>query len=205
MPPAFVYFDLGNVIATFDRERAFRGMAAVSGADVAAVREAVMGGLQADLERGAIDWPRFHAEFSRRTGSRSQPAELAAAAAAMFELNVGILPVVARLERAGLPLGILSNTCDVHWRHLVALGWGVLPRCFRHVVLSHEEGCAKPERAIFEAAAARAGVPPGSIFFCDDLPEHVAAARAAGWDAEVFTSAAALSDQLARRGVNLGL
>jgi len=72
-------------------------------------------------------------------------------------------------------------------------------------VLSHEAGAVKPEPAIYELAAARAGVEPGRIFFCDDLPGHVAAARAAGWDAEVFASAAMLSGQLARRGLALGL
>jgi FMN phosphatase YigB (HAD superfamily) len=205
MPPAFVYFDLGNVIATFDRDRAFRGMADVCGGDLAAVREAVMGGLQADLEAGRIDWPGFHEGFSRLTGTRSDAAALAAAAADMFELNVEILPVVAKLQRAGVPLGILSNTCDIHWSHIVGRGWGILQGGFRRIVLSHEARTAKPERAIFELAAEQAGVPAEVIFFCDDLPEHVTAARAAGWDAELYTSAAALIDQLARRGLNLGL
>ena len=205
MPPAFLYFDLGNVIATFDRDRAFRGMAEVCGAHVAAVREAVMGGLQAELEAGRIDWAGFHEGFSRLTGTLSDAAALAAAAADMFELNVEILPVVAKLERAGVPIGILSNTCDVHWSHLLGRGWGILPGSFRPIVLSHEARAAKPERAIFDLAAERAGVPAGAIFFCDDLPEHVAAARAAGWDAELYTSAAALIGQLARRGLNLGL
>ncbi len=205
MLPAFVYFDLGNVIATFDRERAFRGMADVCGAEVAAVREAVMGGLQADLEAGRIDWPGFHEGFSRLTATRSDAAALAAAAADMFELNVEILPVVAKLERAGVPLGILSNTCDIHWSHLLDRRWGILPGGFRRIVLSHEARASKPERGIFDLAAEWAGVPAGAIFFCDDLPEHVAAARAAGWDAEQYTSAAALIDQLSRRGLNLGL
>ena len=205
MPPAFVYFDLGNVIANFDRERAFRGMAELCGADVSRVRAAVMVGLQADLERGTIDWPAFHGEFSRRTGTRSDPAALAAAAAEMFELNVGILPVVAALQRRRIPIGILSNTCDLHWRHLLGRGWGILPGGFRPVILSYEIGVSKPEPAIFEWAAERAGTPPERIFFCDDLPEHVAAARAAGWDAELFTSAPRLADQLARRGMRLGL
>jgi putative hydrolase of the HAD superfamily len=205
MPPAFVYFDLGNVIATFDRERAFRGMAELCGADVSRVRAAVMVGLQADLERGTIDWPAFHGEFSRRTGTRSDPGALAAAAAEMFELNVGILPVVAALQRRRIPIGILSNTCDLHWRHLLGRGWGILPGGFRPVILSYEIGASKPEPAIFQRAAERAGTPPERIFFCDDLPEHVAAARAAGWDAELFTSAPRLADQLARRGMRLGL
>jgi putative hydrolase of the HAD superfamily len=200
-----VYFDLGNVLAMFDRDRAFRQMADVCGAEPAAVHAAVMTGLQADLERGQIGWADFHAEFSARTGTRSDPAALAAAAADMFWLNVPILPVVAALERARIPIGILSNTCDIHWRHLLGLRWGILPGGFREIVLSYEEGSSKPDSRIFEVAAARAGVAPDRIFFCDDLPEHVAAARAAGWDAEVFTSAAVLARDLGRRGLHLGL
>jgi len=205
MAPAFVYFDLGNVIASFDRNRAFRQMAAVCHAGEEQVREVVTSGLQAELELGRLDWEGFVAEFSRRTAARPDPARLASAAADMFSLNVAILPVIAGLERARVPLGILSNTCDLHWSHLVGLGWGILPGGFRRIVLSHEAGCMKPEPAIFALAAERAGVGPEAIFFCDDLPEHVAAARAAGWDAELFTSAAALVDQLSRRGLDLGL
>lgn len=205
MPPAFVYFDLGNVIAMFDRERAFRRMAEVCGADAARVRAAVMDGLQADLERGTIDWPGFHREFGRRTGTASAPEALAAAAADMFELNVGMLPVVAALQRRRVPIGILSNTCEIHWRHLLSRRWGILPGGFSPAILSYEVGASKPEPAIFERAAELAATPPAQIFFCDDMPEHVAAARAAGWDAEIFTSAAVLADQLARRGIRLGL
>jgi glucose-1-phosphatase len=205
MPPAFVYFDLGNVIATFDRERAFRQMAALTGVEIPVVRQATIGGLQADLESGQIDWPDFHQEFSRLTASESDPAQLAAAAADMFELNVEILPVIAALEQARVPIGILSNTCDIHWQHLLSRGWGVLPGGFRQIVLSHEARASKPDPAIFALAATRAGVAAETIFFCDDLPEHVAAARAAGWDAELYQSAVALADQLDRRGLTLGL
>lgn len=205
MPPAFVYFDLGNVIAPFDRQRAFERMAAVCGAAPAAVQRAVLPDLQAELEGGRLDWAGFHAEFSRRTGSRSDPTALAAAASDMFFLNAALLPVIAGLERARVPLGILSNTCEIHWRHLLGLRWGILPGRFREFVLSHEAGSSKPEPAIYALAARRAGVAPEAIFFCDDLPEHVAAAREAGWDAEVFTTAAVLADQLGRRGINLGL
>jgi putative hydrolase of the HAD superfamily len=205
MPPAFIYLDLGNVIALFDRERAFRQMADACGAPVPTVREAVMDGLQADLECGRLSWPDFHAELSRRTATRSDPAALARAAADMFTLNVPMLPVIAALERARVPIGILSNTCQIHWQHLLDLGWGILPGGFREFVLSYETGSSKPEPAIFALAADRAGVAPGQIFFCDDLPEHVAAARTAGWDAELFTSAAGLTKDLIDRGLNLGL
>lgn len=206
MRPEFVYFDLGNVIFSFDRPRSFRQMAAVCGAAVEAIEQVVMaGGLQEAIERGACDWSGFHAEFSRRTGTTSDPEALARAASDMFALKVETLPVIAALERIGCPIGILSNTCDPHWRQIVASRCAIVPGGFREIVLSHEVGAAKPATAIFAEAARRARVPAERIFFCDDTPGHVAAAREAGWDAEVFASAAGLVDALARRGLNLGL
>jgi FMN phosphatase YigB (HAD superfamily) len=204
--PEFVFLDLGNVLFAFERARAFRQMAAVSGATAARVEEVVMaGGLQADLEAGRIDWPGFHAEFSRRTGTTSDPAALGRAASDMFTLKPDMIPVLAGLERIHCPFGILSNTCGIHWDHLRAGGWACLSGAVSRIVLSFEVGAAKPDHRIFAAAAAAAGVAPERIFFTDDLPEHVAGARAAGWDAEIFTSAANLLSALHDRGLNLGL
>jgi FMN phosphatase YigB (HAD superfamily) len=154
MPPAFVYFDLCNVLVFVGRDR---------------------------------------------------PAWQARAATEPVMLNVGMLPVVAALERARVPIGILSNLPAAQWRQLVERRWGILPGRFREIVLSCEAGSAKPDPAFYAAAVARAGVDPARIYYCDDTPGHVAAARAAGWDAEVFTSAVAVADSLGRRGLNLGL
>jgi len=204
--PAFVFLDLGNVIVSFDRGRAHRQMAEVSGLPVASVRAALeAGNLEPRLERGLLDWPGFHAEFSRLTGTSTDAERLADAASDMFALNVAMLPVIAGLERAGIPTGILSNTCDIHWTHLLAKRYAVLPGRFVTTVLSHEVAAIKPDPAIYAAAAARVGVPPEAIFFCDDIPAHVDAARACGWDAEVFESASGLIDDLHRRGLNLGI
>ncbi len=205
-PPRFVYFDLGNVIALFDRGVAARQMAAVAGITPDAALEAMMdGGLQRRLESGAIDWGEFHAQFGAATGSTSDPARLADAASDMFTLNVPILPVIGALEKARVRTGILSNTCAPHWEHLLRRRFAILPGRFAEIVLSHEVRAAKPDRAIYDIAAARAGVPPEEILFVDDLAENVAAAREAGWQAEVFVSAPDLADRIARRGINLGL
>ena len=206
MRPEFVFLDLGNVIVSFDRERSFRQMAAVAGIDPPAVQKTLeIHRLPEALERGAIDWPQFHEEFCRLTGTAPASEALAHAASDMFTLNIAMLPVIAGLERAGVPLGILSNTCGIHWNHLLLNRYAVLPGNFAATVLSHEVAAVKPEPAIYARAAEQAGVRPERIFFCDDIPAHVTAARAAGWDAEVFTSAAGLIDALDRRGLNLGV
>jgi putative hydrolase of the HAD superfamily len=162
-------------------------------------------GLQRAIERGELDWTGFHAAFCRKSGSTPDPTALAHAASDMFRLNVGMLPVLAACQRLGVPTGVLSNTCDPHWRFLASGAYAILPGRFRTIVLSHEVGAVKPEPEIYALAARRAGVEPQRIFFCDDLPGHVEAARAAGWDAAIFESSHGLVEQLARRGLSLGL
>jgi len=204
--PEFVFFDLGNVLAFFDRDRALRQMAAVAGCTPEAAAAAIAtGNLQVELECGRSGWPEFHREFSRLTHSTSEPAALAAAASDMFTLNIGMLPVIAGLERSGVRIGLLSNTCAVHWEHLLDKRYAVITGNGSTIVLSHEGGCMKPHPEIYRIAAQAAGVEPGRIFFTDDIPAHVQAAREAGWDAVLFESAAGLANDLDRRGINLGL
>ena len=207
MPPDFVFLDLGQVIVSFDRDRAIAQAIATSGGDPAAVAAVLLDlDLHDAIERGAVDWAGFHAEFCHRTGTAPESAALAHAVSDMFALKIEMLPLITRLARAGCGFGILSNTCGPHWDHLTRVAsYGVLTTGFDTIVLSHEVGCRKPEPEIFAVAARMAGVAPERIFFTDDIEEHVVAARAAGWDAEVFTSAIGLAGALTRRGLPCGL
>lgn len=203
MPPEFVFLDLGQVLVSFDRDRAIAQAIAASGGDPVAVATVLLDlDLHDAVERGALDWMGFHAEFCRRTGTAPEAVALAHAVSDMFSLKVDMLPLIARLTRLRCGLGILSNTCGPHWEHLTQVaGYGVLTSGFDTIVLSHEVGCRKPEPEIFATAARMAGVAPGRIFFTDDIEEHVVAARSVGWDAEVFTSAGALAEALTLRGL----
>ena len=66
----------------------------------------------------------------------------------------------------------------------------------RQVFLSWELGAAKPEPAAYQAVSTKLEVEGSQLFFVDDSPENVAAARAHGWHAEVFTDVASLEEQL---------
>ena len=57
-------------------------------------------------------------------------------------------------------------------------------------------------RSEFPALAARqAGVAPEEVFYTDDIPKNVEGARAAGFDAVLFTTAAQYAADLRARGV----
>jgi HAD superfamily hydrolase (TIGR01509 family) len=65
------------------------------------------------------------------------------------------------------------------------------------IVVSAEEGMAKPDPAIFALTCQRLGVEPGECLFVDDAPANVAGAVRAGLRAEVYTSVARLRHVIA--------
>jgi len=200
----FIYFDLGNVVAFFDRAQQCRQMGEVAGISPERVHEVVLDGrLNERYERGELSSGQFCEEFRRQTGSRVEDAPLLHAAAAIFRLNVSLIPVLGGLQDAGYRLGLLSNISPCHWEYLVGQNYWNLPGAFSVLALSYEMGALKPEARIYDLAAEMAGAAPGDIFFCDDIMGHVTAARAAGFDAVQYTSTPALVAELRGRGVRL--
>ncbi len=200
-PPRFLYFDLGNVLVTFDVGVMCRQMGAVAGIEPSRVMEAVFGqGLLTRFETGRIATEEFYQEFCGATGTRPDRAALSHAASDIFHLRTSIIPVVAHLRQAGYRLGVLSNTCEIHWDYC-RRRFRLLSDLFAVHALSFRIGAVKPNAAIFRAAATLAGVEPGEVFFTDDCPGHVAGARAAGWDAVQFTSTPQLVAELRARGL----
>jgi HAD superfamily hydrolase (TIGR01509 family) len=201
MPPEFLYFDLGKVLVTFDVAQMYRQIGEVAGMDPARVREVLLDGeLQKEHELGRISTPEFYDAFCQRTGTRPDYDALVRAASDIFGINAGILPLVSQLQQAGHRLGVLSNTSQAHWEHCRRRFY-IIADAFPIHTLSYEVHAAKPDPVIFRAAAERAGVDPGEIFFVDDIAENVAGALAAGFDAVHYTSAPALATELRQRGL----
>jgi putative hydrolase of the HAD superfamily len=197
----FFYFDLGKVIVNFDVEQMYRQMAAVADVDQERVVSALNDdGLQRRYELGQLSDHQFYEAFCEAIGRRPDCDALTAAGNEIFELNASIIPVIAQLYRSGFRLGILSNTCQSHWEYCRNHYW-IVRELFSVYALSYRIGAAKPEARIFQAAAELADVPPQEIFYLDDIPGHVAGARAIGIDAVQYTTTSALVSELRRRGL----
>ena len=197
----FIYFDLGKVLIDFSLERMFEQVGAVAGVSVDRAHEILYtDGLMRRHETGRLDSRGMYEAFCSAAGSRPDYDALLRATNEIFTLNLPVLPLVAALGQTGYPLGILSNTCETHWDYcfarfrIVAEGFSVY-----RAQPSHRR--QKPDAAIFQAAAELAGYRPEEIFFVDDIPGHVAGARAVGFDAVQFTTAAALARELRQRGI----
>jgi len=89
------------------------------------------------------------------------------------------IPAVDVLRKSGLKLGIISNW-DERLRDL--LRRLKLADYFQVLAISCEVGAAKPAPGIFEFAASRLGLAPGSILHVGDDPERdIRGAAAAGF------------------------
>jgi len=107
--------------------------------------------------------------------------------------------LVRRLHDHGVPLFALTNFGAEFFA-------GFRPtepifELFDDVVVSGEECVAKPDARIFEIAERRFGHAPRELFFTDDNPANIAAARARGWQAHLFTDPGGLETQLYEAGL----
>lgn len=73
----------------------------------------------------------------------------------------------------------------------------------RGVTVSGDVRLIKPDPAIYAHHTKTFALKPGATLFFDDSPANVAAARGIGWNAELFTSAERMRDDLRRYGVGV--
>lgn len=110
----------------------------------------------------------------------------------------GVHELVARLHAGGVPLFSLTNFGD----ELFAAFRPTQPifDLFEDIVVSGVEKVVKPDPRIYAILEARSGRSGAELFFTDDNPANVEAARARGWEAHLFTDAASLEAQLSAAG-----
>jgi FMN phosphatase YigB (HAD superfamily) len=191
-----IVFDLGGVIVAHDN--------AVMVEQIASRTKATPRDVSRLIRRK--DWGSglpiadLHAELADELGYSGGWDAFAADWCCHFTVDPAMLAYVQQLASANRVM-IFSNTNAVHWDFLVAETSGQLAQF--EAYLSHELGCSKPSLESFQVVAAQAGVDPAGCIFFDDLADNVEGARRAGFQAEVFTSQAALVALLREKGVRL--
>ncbi len=197
-----VLWDLGHTLVDWEPRRVYRTLL---GADDAV--EAFLGGVCTMAWHQAHDRGVSMAD-NRRTLIAQHPdkAELITAWdtrwADMFDGWVdGMDAIVSALAAQGAPQYGLTNLPAEKWSHIQET-YPEIAR-FEDVIVSGAEGVVKPDRRIYEITAERLPYKPQAVVFFDDREDNIDAARAFGFDAERFTSAAQARDALRARGFAL--
>lgn len=184
-----VIFDIGRTLIPFDMTRI---------ESQPAERREALRHLGRQFEVGGIASGEFRRRLRGLTGLAE--AEMVDWWCSIFSQSWLIDPALVKRVQQRYRCGLLSNTNALHMEHL-RRQYPLLNE-FAFQTLSYEVGAAKPAAAIYAAAEAAAQCPPEEIFYLDDVPEFVAAARARGWRAEQAGDAA-LEVQLARHGIRI--
>lgn len=94
------------------------------------------------------------------------------------------LDMIRQLRQRGYRTHLLSNTNDLHWRHIkekfLSEEGYTCADLFDQVILSHEAHLAKPDPAIFQYALRRIAGKPEQCIFIDDAEANTVAAQAEG-------------------------
>ena len=106
--------------------------------------------------------------------------------------RANVFAIVKQLKRAGLACCVLSNTIALHWEKLSSTREYPSLGVFDHVFASHLIKCAKPEESSFSFVSEALHIPMSECLLIDDTPLNVSRARAAGWQALLFSNAAEL-------------
>ncbi len=133
---------------------------------------------------------------------RLDPAQLEACRRDFFagdQLDVALLELLKSL-RPRYTTAILSNAWDTAREAFTRL-FG-LDQAVDAMIISAEEGLAKPDPRLYRLAAERLGVTPAQAVFVDDFSANVEGARAVGMHAIHYTPGLDVRAELAKLGVS---
>ncbi len=183
-----VIFDFGNVLATFDKEKAYEYFAEWSEYPIQHFRDEI-GNIEQAYESGKVD-DEFFIAYVRVLLPQHMvtDADIRRIWGNIFTPVPAIVPIVESLIDRNIPIAVLSNTNGIHFPFMRDLP--IIRRLRRYgapFVLSYELKAFKPDVRMYETALRKLELSdPSHALFLDDLPANVEGARAYGMHAEVF-------------------
>ena len=180
-----IFFDIGNVLLFFDNQRMYRQIAELNGSSPLEIQNLLEYTQQNVLyETGGLSTEDVYRDLQRWSLKSFTKDQLIHAMSDIFRPNDSIYPLVHALKQKGFRLGLLSNTCEAHFDHIVNQ-YSIFQE-FEIPILSYKIRARKPHVSIYHAALKLAKRSPEQCFYLDDIPEYVEAASRLGIHAEVY-------------------
>lgn len=197
-----VLFDLGNVLIRWDPRLHYGGRFATDAEMEAFLADVCPGSWNHEMDLGKP----FAQAIAERQVLFPHHAALIAEWKSGWERMLGgaideSVTLLADLRDQGYRLAALSNWSAETFP--VARARYEFLDLFEHIILSGEEGLAKPDPAIFRLAVERAQFSPPRTVFIDDSAANVEAARGAGLQSVLFTTPAQCREDLRALGVKV--
>jgi len=193
--------DLGKVVLWFDNNIFYRKMTAYCSKSVDEMRAIVHGNFELIelFDEGALTPRQFYERAVALLGARIGYDEFVPAYVDVFTRNQPVIDLYKRLK-GRYKLILLSNTDPLRFgfvrRHFPDILF------FDDYVLSYEVKALKPDPRIYREAINRAGAPPASCVFVDDLEENIAGAEALGLKAILYKPDTDLEKEIRVLGIS---
>jgi len=192
-----IVLDVGKVLVDYDPKVVVEVLSKRCGREIELPVPSDLDKLFFPIYVGTQSWGDILQVLNSALGISIEPQEWTELWCRIFTGEVpGMREVLTELK-SEFHLVALSNTEEVHWTFLVRKypifelldGW----------VVSYTEGVAKPDPAIYRVLMDCYCDGQLPVFYTDDTPQYVEAARGLGWQAEVFTDAAHFKEEIRRR------
>ena len=193
-------FDFGNVIYRFDHGRCTAALSRMCGLESREIRRRLFSesDIEWDYMAGNLSSDDFLDLCSKACGHAFDKDAFFAAYLDIFAPQHDIMDLIRALK-PHYKLGLISDTAEWHFEQ-------VIQKCevyplFDAVVASHLEHRLKPDQELFRTCLKGMGVKAETCLFIDDVPKHIAGARAMGFHAHTYRTFAALESELHHLGV----
>lgn len=198
--PKAVIFDIGNVLIEWNPERVYDRVMPDRAAREALFAAVDLHAMNDRIDRGAPFRETVYETAERHPEHREMIRlwhdrwiEMASPAIP------GSWTLLRGLRAAGVPVFALSNF-GIGSFEVAETHYPILAEFDRRYISGHM-GVIKPEPRIYEMLEADCGLTGAELFFTDDRPDNIEAARARGWQTHRFTSPEALAGALAALGL----
>ncbi len=187
-------FDMGGVVTnTFKMDSIYQKLN-ISKNDFSEICKKNNNDIWHKLETGIISVNQFWNEYNSRIQSieKAKPAETD-----LFRLffhpskNLQTIELIKSLKKNNRVI-CGTNTIQSHWENHMERGDYAF---FNQTYASNKIGCAKPDPHFFELILEAEETEAQNAFFTDDKEENVAAAASLGIHAELFSTAAELTEK----------
>lgn len=194
-----VVFDLGGVVLSWEPERAYQQV--MPAEQVGEFMDEIRFNEWNHRQDSGQDWDQAEAELISRLPHRQDEIQ---AYRRYFDHTIsGMVPgtgaLIAELQRAGVRLLALTNWSADLFRP-TKRRFGLLHR-FEGIVVSGEEGIAKPDPALFKIVFDRYDVDPERAVFIDDNDPNCETAGSLGMQTIRFTDAESARSRLTELGL----
>jgi glucose-1-phosphatase len=191
-----IVFDLGGVLVESVGVDVLAARFPQLGARSAVLERWLKSAAVTRFERGMLSPQAFAAAFMREWDLKlGESAFLELFGSWVTGFFAGARELVQGL-RSRHRVACLSNTNAIHWARLPGM-----EQIFDHCFVSYVSGFMKPDREAYTHALRSLGVEPGAVYFFDDLPANVAAARDVGINAFLVRGVAETEARLRAEGL----